>query len=64
MVTENINRKETEMLTAVTPEQASKMIDVIDERLDVTPFGNPTRKDLMEAKMFYLSILVTESMAN
>lgn len=52
------------MLSPVTPEQASKMIDVIDERLDVTPFGNPTRKELMEAKMFYLSILVTESMAN
>lgn len=50
------------MLSPVTPEQADKMIKVIDERLDVTPFGNPTRKELMEAKMFYVSILFVESL--
>lgn len=46
------------MLEPVTPEYAEKMIDVIDSRLDETPIGHKNRPALMEAKMFYLSILI------
>lgn len=57
------NRKSNTMLAPVTPEDAEKMIDVIDSRLDETPFGHKNRPALMEAKMFYLSILVNAKLA-